>query len=216
MGAVRCLSRSLARRSACLFGCLLRLQQLRSVGSHPLAQASSTVNLSAPLGRRRAGCLVRSGRSCTRSWASRRGWFGGRVASREPGAPLQCSSPNSPPMPCGAGCSSCGVWAPSAVGPHPRNHDLVLAHQCRSGGVALCVSRVGVVCFRAQFRPMAAQSGATGMNSENMRSSPSRTPPAPHRQSKGKAIMSTNTVRLHRVLRTKPERIYRAFLDAER
>jgi uncharacterized protein YndB with AHSA1/START domain len=28
-------------------------------------------------------------------------------------------------------------------------------------------------------------------------------------------IMSTNTVRLHRVLRTKPERVYRAFLDAE-
>src|SRR5687768_2131890 len=27
-------------------------------------------------------------------------------------------------------------------------------------------------------------------------------------------IMSTNTVRLHRVLRTKPERLYRAFLDA--
>ena len=27
--------------------------------------------------------------------------------------------------------------------------------------------------------------------------------------------MSTNTVRLHRVLRTKPERLYRAFLDAE-
>lgn len=26
--------------------------------------------------------------------------------------------------------------------------------------------------------------------------------------------MSTNTVRLHRVLRTKPERVYRAFLDA--
>jgi uncharacterized protein YndB with AHSA1/START domain len=27
-------------------------------------------------------------------------------------------------------------------------------------------------------------------------------------------IMTTNTVRLHRVLRTKPERVYRAFLDA--
>ncbi|MEO8070780.1 MAG: SRPBCC domain-containing protein, partial [Acidobacteriota bacterium] len=27
--------------------------------------------------------------------------------------------------------------------------------------------------------------------------------------------MSTNTVRLHRVLRAKPEKIYRAFLDAE-
>lgn len=27
--------------------------------------------------------------------------------------------------------------------------------------------------------------------------------------------MSTNTVRLHRVLRSKPERVYRAFLDAE-
>jgi uncharacterized protein YndB with AHSA1/START domain len=28
-------------------------------------------------------------------------------------------------------------------------------------------------------------------------------------------IMSTNTVRLHRVLRTRPERVYRAFLDAD-
>jgi uncharacterized protein YndB with AHSA1/START domain len=28
-------------------------------------------------------------------------------------------------------------------------------------------------------------------------------------------IMSTGTVRLHRVLRTKPERVYRAFLDAD-
>src|SRR5688572_27336485 len=28
-------------------------------------------------------------------------------------------------------------------------------------------------------------------------------------------IMSTNTVRLHRVLRSKPERVYRAFLDAD-
>ena len=27
--------------------------------------------------------------------------------------------------------------------------------------------------------------------------------------------MSTNTIRLHRVLRAKPERVYRAFLDAE-
>lgn len=27
--------------------------------------------------------------------------------------------------------------------------------------------------------------------------------------------MATNTVRLHRVLRAPPERIYRAFLDAE-
>jgi uncharacterized protein YndB with AHSA1/START domain len=32
---------------------------------------------------------------------------------------------------------------------------------------------------------------------------------------KGEAIMSTNTVRLHRVLRATPERIYRAFLDAD-
>jgi uncharacterized protein YndB with AHSA1/START domain len=29
------------------------------------------------------------------------------------------------------------------------------------------------------------------------------------------SIMSTNTVRLHRVLRAPPERIYRAFLDAD-
>ena len=28
-------------------------------------------------------------------------------------------------------------------------------------------------------------------------------------------IMSTNTVRLHRVLRATPERVYRAFLDAD-
>jgi uncharacterized protein YndB with AHSA1/START domain len=31
----------------------------------------------------------------------------------------------------------------------------------------------------------------------------------------GAEIMSTNTVRLHRVLRATPERIYRAFLDAD-
>jgi uncharacterized protein YndB with AHSA1/START domain len=32
---------------------------------------------------------------------------------------------------------------------------------------------------------------------------------------KGELIMATGTVRLHRVLRAKPERIYRAFLDAD-
>src|SRR5574337_1526096 len=31
---------------------------------------------------------------------------------------------------------------------------------------------------------------------------------------KGEHIMTTGTVRLHRVLRAKPERVYRAFLDA--
>ena len=34
-------------------------------------------------------------------------------------------------------------------------------------------------------------------------------------QSSKRGIMSTNTIRLHRVLRTTPERIYRAFLDAD-
>jgi uncharacterized protein YndB with AHSA1/START domain len=33
--------------------------------------------------------------------------------------------------------------------------------------------------------------------------------------SKGELIMPTNTVRLHRVLRATPERIYRAFIDAD-
>jgi uncharacterized protein YndB with AHSA1/START domain len=32
---------------------------------------------------------------------------------------------------------------------------------------------------------------------------------------KGKEIMSTNTIQLHRVLRAPPDRIYRAFLDAD-
>jgi uncharacterized protein YndB with AHSA1/START domain len=32
---------------------------------------------------------------------------------------------------------------------------------------------------------------------------------------KGKEIMSANTIRLHRVLTAKPERVYRAFLDAD-
>jgi uncharacterized protein YndB with AHSA1/START domain len=36
-----------------------------------------------------------------------------------------------------------------------------------------------------------------------------------HHPSKGNEIMSTNTIRLHRVLRATPERIYRAFLDAD-
>jgi uncharacterized protein YndB with AHSA1/START domain len=36
-----------------------------------------------------------------------------------------------------------------------------------------------------------------------------------HNASKGKMIMSTSTIRLHRVLRATPERIYRAFLDAD-
>jgi uncharacterized protein YndB with AHSA1/START domain len=31
----------------------------------------------------------------------------------------------------------------------------------------------------------------------------------------GKSIMSTNTVRLHRVIKATPERVYRAFLDAD-
>ncbi len=34
-------------------------------------------------------------------------------------------------------------------------------------------------------------------------------------ESKGAAVMPTNTVRLHRVLRAPPERVYRAFLDAD-
>ncbi len=37
----------------------------------------------------------------------------------------------------------------------------------------------------------------------------------PNDESKGEPIMPTGTIRLHRVLRTKPERVYRAFLDAE-
>src|SRR4051794_39889003 len=36
-----------------------------------------------------------------------------------------------------------------------------------------------------------------------------------HQLSKGEVVMSTNTVRLHRVLRATPERVYRAFLDAD-
>jgi uncharacterized protein YndB with AHSA1/START domain len=32
---------------------------------------------------------------------------------------------------------------------------------------------------------------------------------------KGEEIMSANTIRLHRVLRATPERVYRAFLDAD-
>jgi uncharacterized protein YndB with AHSA1/START domain len=39
--------------------------------------------------------------------------------------------------------------------------------------------------------------------------------PAKQHVSKGKIIMSTNAVRLHRVLRATPEGIYRAFLDAD-
>lgn len=36
-----------------------------------------------------------------------------------------------------------------------------------------------------------------------------------HIAGKGEGIMATNTIRLHRVLRATPERIYRAFLDAD-
>jgi uncharacterized protein YndB with AHSA1/START domain len=36
-----------------------------------------------------------------------------------------------------------------------------------------------------------------------------------HRESRGEMAMPTNTIRLHRILRAKPERIYRAFLDAD-
>src|SRR5512134_2391820 len=36
-----------------------------------------------------------------------------------------------------------------------------------------------------------------------------------HYPSKGQVIMSTNTIRLHRVLRATPERVYRAFLDSD-
>jgi uncharacterized protein YndB with AHSA1/START domain len=38
---------------------------------------------------------------------------------------------------------------------------------------------------------------------------------AKHHLWKGQVIMSTNTIRLHRVLRATPERVYRAFLDAD-
>src|SRR5438034_9341042 len=34
-------------------------------------------------------------------------------------------------------------------------------------------------------------------------------------QSRGASIMSTGTVRLHRVIRTTPAKLYRAFLDAD-
>src|SRR3954453_11211390 len=34
-------------------------------------------------------------------------------------------------------------------------------------------------------------------------------------ESKGESIMATGTVRLHRVLRANPERVYRAFLNAD-
>jgi len=40
-------------------------------------------------------------------------------------------------------------------------------------------------------------------------------PESPKRQLKGSPIMSTGTIRLHRVLRANPERVYRAFLDAD-
>jgi uncharacterized protein YndB with AHSA1/START domain len=36
-----------------------------------------------------------------------------------------------------------------------------------------------------------------------------------HNTTHRKEIMPTNTIRLHRVLRAKPERVYRAFLDAD-
>src|SRR5256885_1353034 len=36
-----------------------------------------------------------------------------------------------------------------------------------------------------------------------------------HNPARGELIMSTNVIRLHRVLRATPERIYRAFLDAD-
>jgi uncharacterized protein YndB with AHSA1/START domain len=36
-----------------------------------------------------------------------------------------------------------------------------------------------------------------------------------HHESRGEMAMPTNTIRLHRILRAKPERIYRAFLDAD-
>jgi uncharacterized protein YndB with AHSA1/START domain len=35
------------------------------------------------------------------------------------------------------------------------------------------------------------------------------------KKNKGETIMPNNTVRLHRVLRTKPEKVFRAFLDAD-
>ena len=36
-----------------------------------------------------------------------------------------------------------------------------------------------------------------------------------HQQTNGVVIMSTNTIRLHRVLRATPEKVYRAFLDPD-
>jgi uncharacterized protein YndB with AHSA1/START domain len=44
---------------------------------------------------------------------------------------------------------------------------------------------------------------------------PGHNPTPPNDESKGELIMPTGTVRLHCVLRTKPERVYRAFLDAD-
>jgi uncharacterized protein YndB with AHSA1/START domain len=38
---------------------------------------------------------------------------------------------------------------------------------------------------------------------------------AKHHISKGSSIMPSNTIRLHRILRAPPERVYRAFLDSD-
>ncbi len=41
------------------------------------------------------------------------------------------------------------------------------------------------------------------------------TPVRPNNNIKGNEIMATNTIRLHRVLRATPERVYKAFLDPD-
>jgi uncharacterized protein YndB with AHSA1/START domain len=56
------------------------------------------------------------------------------------------------------------------------------------------------------------------VNSDELRtlgSQPRRPDTSSTPQLKGNPIMPTNTIRLHRVLRATPERIYRAFLDAD-
>jgi uncharacterized protein YndB with AHSA1/START domain len=54
------------------------------------------------------------------------------------------------------------------------------------------------------------------MNSSVNAVAPDRKPRRPfNHESRGELIMSTGTVRLHRVLRATPERVYRAFLDAD-
>ena len=69
--------------------------------------------------------------------------------------------------------------------------------------------------WRAESSPLYCRDGGAGFTPAGFHQIATAIHPSIEPLIETLAIMATNTIRLHRVLRTTPERIYRAFLDAD-